>query len=74
MSKCRGNVAKKVYRSRVHTIRNGTDADKVRNDRKEISYYTGTRYPTISRFCDEEIAGLEVCDSLRTTHKSHWAL
>ena len=60
MSKCRGNVAQKVYRSRVYTIRNGMDnADKVRNDRKEISYYTGTRYPTISRFCDQEISGLE---------------
>ena len=33
-------------------------ADKVRNDRKEISYYTGT-YPTVSRFCDQEISGLE---------------
>ena len=60
MSKCRGNVAQKVYRSRVYTIRNGMDnADKVRNDRKEISYYTGTRYPTISRFWDQEIGGLE---------------
>ena len=29
---------------RVYTFRNGMDADKVRNDRKEISYYTGTRY------------------------------
>jgi hypothetical protein len=55
MSRCRGNVAQKAYRSRVYTIRM---ADRVQNDRKEISYYRVT-YPTISRFSDQEIGGLE---------------
>ena len=40
-----------------YPIRCGMDnADKVQNDG---SYYTGTRHPTISRFCDKEIIGLE---------------
>lgn len=33
--------------------------ERMNNDRKEISYYTETRYPTISRFCDQEVGGLE---------------
>ena len=33
--------------------------ERMNNDRREISYYTETGYPTVSRFCHQEFVSLE---------------